>query len=168
MRLVIQRVERAAVRVEGETIAAIGRGLLVLVGVESGDGEADARRAADKVATLRVFADPAGKMNLDLAGVSGEVLAVSQFTLAGSIERGRRPGFDGAMAPEPARVLFDLFVASVQSAGHRVLTGRFGAAMAVDLVNDGPVTFVYDTRPRAAASGAAVPVPVDSLACGDR
>src|SRR5437764_1407754 len=145
MRLVIQRVERAAVRVEGESIAAIGRGLLVLVGIETGDGEVEARRAAEKIATLRVFADPAGKMNLDLAAVSGEVLAVSQFTLAGSIESGRRPGFDGAMAPEPARALFDLFVTAVRAAGHRVATGSFGAAMQVELVNDGPVTFVYDT-----------------------
>lgn len=146
MRVVVQRVEEAAVRVAGEPIAAIGRGLLVLVGVEAGDTEEDARRAADKVGSLRVFPDCSGKMNLDLREVGGEVLAVSQFTLAGSIDRGRRPGFDGAMPPGPARQLFERFVEALAAQGHRVRCGAFGAQMKVSLVNDGPVTFVYETR----------------------
>ena len=142
----IQRVTSASVTVDDDRIAAIGRGLLVLAGVETGDVEDDARRAAAKVATLRVFEDAAGRMNLALADVGGELLAVSQFTLAGSIEKGRRPGFDGAMEPVRARVLFDHFVEALAKEGVAVRTGAFGAHMDVALVNDGPVTFLYDTR----------------------
>lgn len=150
MRLALQRVTRASVRVDGRELAAIGRGLLVLVGVVVGDGELDARRAAEKVSTLRLFSDAGGKMNLALADVDGEVLAVSQFTLAGSIDRGRRPSFDLAMPGAPARALFEEFVLRLREAALcPVRTGAFGAHMEVELVNDGPVTLLYDTRPGA-------------------
>lgn len=146
MRLVIQRVSEASVEVGEKRVAAIGPGLLVLVGVASGDAEADAGRAAEKIASLRVFADSAGKMNLDLAAVGGEVLAVSQFTLLGSLDKGRRPSFDAAMEPKRARELFEAFVAELRRRGPRVETGVFREDMRVALVNDGPVTFVFDTR----------------------
>jgi D-tyrosyl-tRNA(Tyr) deacylase len=148
VRLVLQRVSQAAVRVEGEVVGEIGRGLLVLVGVERGDGAAEAAAAADKLAGLRVFEDDQGKMNLDLAAVGGELLLVSQFTLAGSLERGRRPSFDRAAPPELAAPLFAELVALLLRRGLRVATGRFGARMAVALVNDGPVTLILDLRPR--------------------
>ena len=144
MRLVIQRVGSAAVRIDGETVGEIGRGLLVLVGVERGDGPAAARAAAGKLAGLRVFADAAGKMNLDAAAAGGAFLVVSQFTLAGSVERGRRPSFDRAAPPEEAAPLVELLVADLRARGCRVETGRFRAHMEVALVNDGPVTLVAD------------------------
>ena len=145
MRLVLQRVRQASVTVAGAREAEIGTGIFALVGVARDDGPADADRAAAKVATLRLFADDAGKMNLALGDVGGAVLAVSQFTLVGSIAKGRRPGFDGAMAPEPAAALFTRFVTALRGAGIRVETGVFGARMQVALINDGPVTFVYET-----------------------
>jgi D-tyrosyl-tRNA(Tyr) deacylase len=148
VRLVLQRVSQAAVRVDGAVVGEIGRGLLVLVGVERGDGAAEAAAAADKLAGLRVFEDDQGKMNLDLAAVGGELLLVSQFTLAGSLERGRRPSFAGAAPPELAAPLFAELVAHLQRRGLRVATGRFGARMAVALVNDGPVTLILEVRPR--------------------
>lgn len=143
MKAVIQRVARASVTA-GERHAAIGQGLLVLAGLEAGDGEAQVRWAAGKIAGLRVFEDDQGRMNLGLKEVGGAILAVSQFTLAGSIDRGRRPSFDRAMAPEPARVLFDRFVACLRDEGCPVETGFFQEMMQVDLVNDGPVTFILD------------------------
>lgn len=142
MRLVLQRVSSAAVRVDGETVGRIGRGLLALVGVEPGDGPKTAAAAAAKIGHLRVFADERGHMNLDLAQVGGAVLVVSQFTLAASLERGRRPSFVGAAPPEIAEPLVERIVAELRAAGHAVETGRFGAHMEVELVNDGPVTFV--------------------------
>jgi D-tyrosyl-tRNA(Tyr) deacylase len=145
MRAVIQRVTRASVRA-GDRSAAIGPGLLVLAGLETADTIDQCRWAAAKIATLRIFEDAGGKMNLSLADTGGEVLAVSQFTLAGSIARGRRPSFDTAMAPELARPLFDQFVQSLREEGCRVQTGFFQEAMEVDLVNDGPVTFVLERR----------------------
>jgi len=143
MKAVIQRVRRAQVTA-GPRSAAIGPGLLVLAGLEAADTEAECRWAAAKIATLRVFEDDGGRMNLSLADVGGEVLAVSQFTLAGSIAKGRRPSFDGAMAPEAARPLFDHFVQCLRAEGCRVQTGFFQEAMAVELVNDGPATFILE------------------------
>jgi D-tyrosyl-tRNA(Tyr) deacylase len=144
MRLVIQRVSRASVTVSGEIVGEIGRGLLVLVGIERGDRPEAARAAADKLAGLRVFEDDAGKMNLDTAAVGGAFLVVSQFTLAGSLARGRRPSFDRAAPPEEAAPLVDDLVEDLRARGCRVETGRFRAHMEVELVNDGPVTLVAD------------------------
>jgi len=144
VRLVIQRVSSASVRVEGETVGAIGRGLLVLVGVERGDDLARVRTAAEKLAGLRIFEDADGKMNLDAAAVGGAFLIVSQFTLAGSIERGRRPSFDRAAAPAEAAPLVEALVEDLRGRGFPVATGRFRAHMEVALVNDGPVTLIAD------------------------
>jgi D-tyrosyl-tRNA(Tyr) deacylase len=152
MRLVIQRVSRARVSVGGEEVAAIGRGLLVLVGVERGDGSDQVAVAARKLAGLRVFEDEVGKMNLATAEVGGAYLVVSQFTLAGSLDRGRRPSFDGAAPPAEAEPLVDALVGALRGKGLRVETGRFRATMAVELVNDGPVTFVLELSPAAATS----------------
>jgi D-tyrosyl-tRNA(Tyr) deacylase len=146
MRAVVQRVTRASVRVGEETVGAIERGLLALVGVADGDTEADARALADKVTGLRVFEDAEGKMNLDVSAVNGAILAVSQFTLLGDVRKGRRPSFTAAMAPDSARALFERFVACCTERGLRVATGRFRAEMAVELVNDGPVTILLDTK----------------------
>jgi len=144
VRLVIQRVSAAAVRVAGETVGEIGSGLLVLVGIERGDRPEAVRAAAEKLAGLRVFEDDAGKMNLDTAAVGGAFLIVSQFTLAGSVERGRRPSFDRAAPPDEAAPLVEALVADLRGRGFRVETGRFRAQMEVALVNDGPVTLVAD------------------------
>jgi D-tyrosyl-tRNA(Tyr) deacylase len=146
MRAVVQRVTRASVRVGEETVGAIERGLLVLVGVAVGDTEADARILAGKVAGLRIFEDAEGKMNLDVQAVNGALLAVSQFTLLGDVRKGRRPSFTAAMPPDPARELFDRFVVACRAMGARVETGRFRAEMQGELVNDGPVTILRDTR----------------------
>jgi len=144
MRIVLQRVSSASVRVEGEVVGEIGRGFLVLVGIERGDGPAQVRAAAEKLAGLRVFEDDAGKMNRDLAAVGGAFLVVSQFTLAGSVAKGRRPSFDGAAPPGEAEPLVDGLVSDLRSRGFRVETGRFRAHMEVALVNDGPVTLIAD------------------------
>jgi D-tyrosyl-tRNA(Tyr) deacylase len=144
MRLVIQRVSSASVRVEGEIVGAIGRGLLVLAGIERGDDPARVRAAAEKLAGLRIFEDADGKMNLDTAAVGGAFLIVSQFTLAGSIERGRRPSFDRAAPPDEAAPLVDALVEDLRGRGYTVATGRFRAHMEVALVNDGPVTLIAD------------------------
>jgi D-tyrosyl-tRNA(Tyr) deacylase len=144
MRLVIQRVSSASVKVTGETVGAIGRGLLVLVGIERGDRLESVRAAAEKLAGLRVFEDDAGKMNLDTAAVGGAFLIVSQFTLAGSIARGRRPSFDRAAPPDEAQPLVEALVEDLRHRGFTVETGRFRAMMEVALVNDGPVTLVAD------------------------
>ena len=147
MRLILQRVSRAAVRVGGRTIAEIDRGLLVLAGVEHGDGPDQVDRAAAKLAGLRVFEDENGKMNLDLARIGGGVLLVSQFTLAGSLNRGRRPSFERAAAPEVAAPLIERLAAELTRRSVPVSCGRFGARMEVESVNDGPVTFVLDLPP---------------------
>jgi D-tyrosyl-tRNA(Tyr) deacylase len=151
LRLVIQRVGRAQVTVGGEEVGSIGRGLLVLVGVERGDGPRQAAAAASKLAGLRVFEDAAGRMNLSTAEVSGAFLVVSQFTLAGSLDRGRRPSFDGAAPPEVAEPLVEELVAALRAEGLPVATGRFRGRMAVELVNDGPVTFVLEVPPAGGA-----------------
>jgi len=143
MRCVIQRVRRASVTVGEELVSSIGTGLLVLAGVEKGDGEQAMRDAAKKIRELRIFSDEAGKMNRDVSDAGGSILAVSQFTLAGSIDRGRRPGFDNAEEPERARALFELFARELAASGIPVATGRFREMMVVALENDGPVTFVW-------------------------
>lgn len=148
MILVLQRVSRASVRVAGETVGAIGRGLLVLSCVEPADGEESVLLAAKKTSELRCFPDAAGKMNLDVVQAGGAVLAVSQFTLGADLSRGRRPGFEGAARPEAARPLFDRYVAGLRAAGLDVATGVFGATMEVELVNEGPVTFHWKTPGR--------------------
>lgn len=147
MRMVIQRVSRARVLVDGAEVASIGTGLLVLVGLERGDGRAQLGRAARRLATLRVFSDEAGRMNRGLDEVNGAVLAVSQFTLAASIRKGRRPGFDRAMPGELAEPLFDEFVELLRAHEVEVYTGVFGALMEVELVNDGPVTLIWEDLP---------------------
>jgi D-tyrosyl-tRNA(Tyr) deacylase len=144
--MVIQRVSRAEVRVEGETVGRIGIGLVALVGLQRGDGEELLKRAARRLATLRIFSDDDGRMNRGLDEVGGAVLAVSQFTLAGSIRKGRRPSFDHAMAGDQAAPLFERFLDLLRAEGVRVETGVFGALMDVELVNDGPVTLIWEDR----------------------
>ena len=148
MRAVIQRVEKASVSVEGEIRGQIGAGLLVLIGVEEGDGDADFRYIADKAPNLRVFEDEQGKMNRSLLDVGGELLAVSQFTLLGDARGGRRPSFITAARPETADPMYERLVADWRARGIRVETGVFGAHMKVSLVNDGPVTILLDSRRR--------------------
>lgn len=145
MRLVVQRVARAAVRVDGETIGEIGRGALVLAGIADGDTAGLVDRMAEKLVGLRYFEDAEGRTNLSLAEVGGAYLVVSQFTLLADVRRGRRPGFTAAAAPEEARRLVDRFVERLRRAGFEVATGRFGAEMAVELVNDGPFTLLLDS-----------------------
>ena len=146
MRAVVQRVTEASVTVQGTVVGAIQRGFLVLVGVETGDGERDAAYIADKVAGLRVFEDAAGKMNLALADVGGSILAVSQFTLLGDAREGRRPSFILAARPEEADALYRRVVERWRAHGPTVETGVFRADMAVRLLNDGPVTLLLDSR----------------------
>ena len=148
MRVVIQRVTRAAVRVEGHTVATIGRGLLLLVGFRGGDGQADLAWMAEKVAHLRIFEDEAGKMNRSLLDVGGEALTVSQFTVYADARKGRRPGFDLAAPAEEARRLFDAFVEALKLHVPRSQVGQFQATMQVELVNDGPVTIILDSPER--------------------
>jgi len=146
MRAVVQRVSKASVEVDGEVVGKIGHGFLVLLGVTHEDGPAEAQWLAAKIATLRVFDDEAGKLNLALADVGGAVLVVSQFTLYGAAAKGRRPDFLQAARPEHAEPLVELFVKQLRGAGLPVETGRFRAVMQVALVNDGPVTLWFDTR----------------------
>jgi D-tyrosyl-tRNA(Tyr) deacylase len=146
MRIVLQRVKEASVEVGGQTAGRIGRGICLLVGVEKGDQEEDARFLAKKAVELRLFPDAEGKMNLSLADIGGEVLAVSQFTLAASVRKGRRPSFDGAEEPGRAAGLFDHLVGTIEALGITVETGVFQAVMDVHILNDGPVTFVLDSR----------------------
>jgi D-aminoacyl-tRNA deacylase len=145
VKCVIQRVRRASVRVAGDLVAEIGTGLLLLAAVEKGDSAEAMLDAARKIRGLRIFSDEAGKMNRDVTDAGGSILAVSQFTLAGSLARGRRPSFEGAEEPERARSLFELFVRELASTGIPVRTGRFREMMIVSLENDGPVTFVYQS-----------------------
>jgi len=146
MRAVVQRVLRASVAVNDQIMGEIGRGYMVLLGVETGDGEADMRYIADKVLNLRVFEDAQGKMNLALAEVGGAILAVSQFTLLGDARGGRRPSFIAAARPQEADALYQQAVEQWRAQGVVVETGVFGADMAVSLLNDGPVTILLDSR----------------------
>ncbi len=147
MRIVIQRVREASVEVDGEEVSRIGHGMLLLVGVEKGDGPDDVEFAARKIAALRIFPDDAGKMNRAIGDVGGEVLLVSQFTLCADVRRGNRPGFDAAMPPEPAAAMIrDLVAALAARLPRAPQTGVFGADMKVRLLNDGPVTIVLDRR----------------------
>ncbi|MEX1207596.1 MAG: D-aminoacyl-tRNA deacylase [Acidimicrobiia bacterium] len=145
MRAVVQRVSRASVRVDGLPIASIDRGLLVLVGVGTDDGDTDAVALAEKVAALRVFRDTDGKMNCSVGEVGGSVLVVSQFTLLADVRRGRRPSFVGAAEPVIAEQLVEVFASTIAAEGIPVSLGRFGAHMEVELVNDGPVTIPLQT-----------------------
>ena len=146
MRAVVQRVTRASVRVADEVVGAIERGFLVLAGVGVDDDESDAGALAQKVAGLRVFDDEDGAMNLALADVGGAVLVVSQFTLLGDVRKGRRPSFVAAARGEQAQRLYERVAAKLRESGLHVETGVFGADMAVELVNDGPVTILIDTK----------------------
>jgi D-tyrosyl-tRNA(Tyr) deacylase len=144
MRALVQRVTEASVTVDGEVVGAIGAGLCVLVGVTHADTDANAKRLAEKVWSLRVFDDPDGVMNLGAADVGGAVLVVSQFTLYGDTRKGRRPGWSAAAPPETAEPLVDAFVVALRALGATVATGHFRAEMHVALVNDGPVTLMLE------------------------
>jgi D-tyrosyl-tRNA(Tyr) deacylase len=146
MRLVIQRVREAHVDVAGQTVGAIGTGLLVLVGVAFTDGSKDADYLADKIVQLRIFPDDAQRMNRSLEEVNGALLVISQFTLYGDCRKGRRPSFDQAAPPSEARVLYEYFVERLRLINRKVETGVFQAEMEVHLVNDGPVTFVLESN----------------------
>lgn len=146
MRAVVQRVSEARVKVEGEIVGEIARGFLILLGAATDDGEEDAVQLAGKIVGLRVFDDGEGKMNLSLAEVGGAALVVSQFTLLGDCRKGRRPSFVAAAAPAIAEQLYERFVAELRALGATVATGRFRTHMAVELVNDGPVTLLLDSK----------------------
>jgi len=147
MRAIVQRVTRAKVTVEDRVTGEIGPGLLVFLGAGAGDGDADLAYIVDKLVNLRIFADPAGKMNLSVKDTGGGVLVVSQFTLYGDARQGRRPSFIGALEPVAAKALYERSLAAIHAAGvPQVAAGEFGADMAVDLVNDGPVTILLDSR----------------------
>jgi len=146
MRAVVQRVSRGAVRVDGAATGEVGRGLVVLLGVAAGDGDEDARWMADKVAQLRIFEDAEGKMNRSVEDVAGGVLLVSQFTLLGDARKGNRPSFVEAAPPEAASALYEKVCARLRERGLPVGTGVFRAHMDVELVNDGPVTILLDSR----------------------
>jgi D-aminoacyl-tRNA deacylase len=146
MKAVIQRVTRASVEVNGEVVGRIDAGLLVLLGVEKEDNDVDAEYIADKLTELRIFSDARGKMNRSIVDIGGKLLIVSQFTLLGDTTKGRRPGFDRAAPPEHALALYERVVAIGRNRGMHVETGRFGAHMRVSLENDGPVTFLLESR----------------------
>ena len=146
MRAVVQRVTRAKVTVENETAGEIKQGLVVLLGVTRDDAETDAHYLAAKIAALRIFDDEAGRMNLSVKDVGGGMLVISQFTLYGDVRRGLRPSWIDAAAPEIAEPLYEFFIAQVRSLVSGVATGKFGAEMQVELVNDGPVTLLLDSR----------------------
>lgn len=153
MRAVIQRVKESAVKVKGEFVARIGKGLLVLLGVAKSDVESDADYLAEKIINLRIFEDEKEKMNRSLIETSGSMLVVSQFTLLGDCKKGRRPSFINAAGPERANTLYEYFVENVSRKGVKVKTGRFGAMMDVHLINDGPVTLTIDSKINAIERG---------------
>ena len=144
MKIILQRVTQASVVIKGERIAAISKGLLVLFGVEKHDDEEKVMFLAEKTLNLRVFPDGKGKMNLSCIDICGEILVVSQFTLAGDCSKGRRPGFDNAAPPDVAQLLYQKFVQQISKSRLKIATGKFGVAMQVELINDGPVTFTLE------------------------
>ncbi|MBI5789204.1 MAG: D-tyrosyl-tRNA(Tyr) deacylase [Candidatus Schekmanbacteria bacterium] len=146
MRAVIQRVSRAQVSVDGEVIGKIGQGLVVLLGVAKGDNAKDAEYLANKIIGLRIFEDVQGKMNCSLGEIGGAVLVVSQFTLLGDCRKGRRPGFDQAASPEEANLLYQEFIAILKKRQIPTACGKFQAHMSIEIHNDGPVTFVVDSK----------------------
>jgi D-tyrosyl-tRNA(Tyr) deacylase len=148
MRAVLQRVSRAQVTVAGEVVGSIQQGLLVLLGVEQDDTEQDAQTLAERTINLRIFDDPDGKMNLSVRDIAGSVLVVSQFTLLGDCRKGRRPSFIEAASPERADELYQKYVAAIAAENIHTATGRFRTTMEVELVNDGPVTLLMDSRKR--------------------
>jgi D-tyrosyl-tRNA(Tyr) deacylase len=146
MRIVLQRVKEASVMVDGKIVGQIGPGMLLLLGVGKADTEEDVLDLAEKILQLRIFADAQDKLNLSVQAVQGEILVVSQFTLYGDCSRGRRPGFDDAAPPDIAQTLYERFVQELRKSGLKIETGIFAARMEVGLVNDGPVTFILDTK----------------------
>ena len=144
MRLVVQRVDNASVTIENELFNSIGQGYLILFGAEKGDTKAQADWLANKVSVLRCFSDENGKMNLSIKDIQGEILIVSQFTLAGDVKKGTRPSFDKAMAPNEANEMYEYFISKVKEQNIPVKTGVFGAHMEVKLLNNGPVTFIIN------------------------
>lgn len=146
MRIVVQRVTEASVTVLRRKTGSIAKGLMLLVGVAEGDTADTARDMAFKISRMRIFEDEAGKMNLDIISIGGSILSVPQFTLLADTEKGNRPGFDGAASPHEARTIWEIFNDSIMEKGIPVEVGEFGAVMAVSLVNDGPVTFVLDSK----------------------
>ena len=144
MKIVLQRVARASVSVKGEVIASINEGLLILFGVEKFDGNEKIDFLVEKTLNLRIFPDENGKMNLSCLDIRGEVLVVSQFTLAADCQKGRRPGFDNAAATVEAKILYKNFIEQISMSGLKVATGEFGSDMQIQLINDGPVTFILE------------------------
>lgn len=148
MRALLQRVKSASVKVDGETVGEIGHGILIFLGVAAGDGPGDADFLADKCTRLRIFSDSGDKMNLSVRDVDGAVLSVSQFTLAADTSKGLRPSFSSAMAPDAAAELYERFNSGLRASGVKFAAGRFGADMSVELINDGPVTFLLESSGR--------------------
>ena len=146
MRAVIQRVSQAKVDVEGKTVGQIEKGLLVYLGVSEGDTESDAKFFAEKIPALRIFADPQDKMNLSVTDVGGSILLISNFTLYGDCQKGRRPGFDDAARPELAKQLYEMVADLIKKQGINIQTGVFAAKMLVESINDGPVTFILNSK----------------------
>lgn len=146
MRAVLQRVKEASVKVDDVVVGSIGKGWLVLLGVAQGDSPSDTEQLVEKIVNLRSFNDAENKMNLSLADIEGEALVVSQFTLLGDCRKGRRPGFSDAARPDQAEALYESFVERIRSTGIRTATGKFQAHMEVQLINDGPVTLLLDSR----------------------
>lgn len=146
MRAVVQRVKEASVSIDGQITASIGKGMVALLGIEKGDGDADTDYIIRKLTGLRIFPDDDGKMTLDVTDVSGEILVVSQFTLLADTKKGRRPSFERAEEPEKARAIYEIFMEKIRRAGMTVAEGEFQAMMEVSLVNDGPVTIILDSR----------------------
>ncbi len=146
MRALVQRVSRGAVKVDDEIVGQIGHGLVILLGVSHDDGSEEVNFVADKCVNLRIFEDDAGKMNRSLLEVGGEALVISQFTLYGDCRKGRRPGFNDAALPEHAIPLYEEFIARVEKSGVKAATGIFGASMQVEIINEGPVTLLVESK----------------------
>lgn len=146
MKIVVQRVSQAEVKVDSKTVGKIGQGYMLLIGVQEDDDENDAEWLAKKILNLRIFGDEAGKMNLNIIDLSGEILCVSQFTLIADYRKGNRPGFTGAAAPEKATALFEYLKKILAESGLKIESGIFGADMKVSLINDGPVTIIMDSK----------------------